>query len=37
MLKKSYHNNPAPKIVKIFGTVYEYNPVNKTYTIPVKK
>ena len=26
-----------PKLVKIFGTVYEYNPVTKTYSTPTNK
>jgi len=33
-MSKPYHNNPAPKTVKIFGAVYAYNPVTKTYSIP---
>ena len=33
----TYHNNPASKTVKIFGTVYAYNPVTKSYDTPVNK
>jgi len=36
-MTKPYHNNPTPKIVKIFGAMYEYNPVTKTYSIPKNK
>jgi len=33
-MAKPYHNNPAPKNVKVFGGVQKYNPVTKTYSVP---